>query len=40
MSAEKLSTLEDAAALVRDGDTVAIQNMATQAAPMALVSVS
>lgn len=37
MSAEKLTTLEDAAALVRDGDTVAIQNMATQAAPMALV---
>ena len=37
MSAEKLATLEDAAALVRDGDTVAIQNMATQAAPMALV---
>ncbi|MCY4036706.1 MAG: CoA transferase subunit A [bacterium] len=37
MSAEKLTTLEEAAALVRDGDTVAIQNMATQAAPMALV---
>ena len=37
MSAEKLTTLAEAAALVRDGDTVAIQNMATQAAPMALV---
>lgn len=37
MSAEKLTTLEEAAGLVRDGDTVAILNMATQAAPMALV---
>lgn len=37
MSAEKLTSLAEAAALVRDGDTVAIQNMATQAAPMALV---
>ncbi len=37
MSAEKLTTLSAAAELVRDGDNVAIQNMATQAAPMALV---
>ena len=37
MSVEKLTSLEQAAGLVRDGDTVAIQNMATQAAPMALV---
>ncbi|WP_419919510.1 CoA transferase subunit A [Candidatus Poriferisocius sp.] len=37
MSVEKLTTLAEAGALVRDGDTVAIQNMATQAAPMALV---
>jgi len=34
---EKVTTLEQAVALVRDGDTVALQNMATQAAPMALV---
>jgi len=34
---EKLTTLEQAIALVDDGDVVALQNMATQAAPMALV---
>jgi len=34
---EKVTTLEQATALVRDGDIVALQNMATQAAPMALV---
>lgn len=34
---EKLTTLEQAIALVRNGDIVALQNMATQAAPMALV---
>ncbi len=34
---EKLTTLAQAAALVNDGDVVALQNMATQAAPMALV---
>ena len=33
----KVMTLEDAARLVEDGDVVALQNMATQAAPMALV---
>ena len=33
----KQATLAEAAALVSDGDTVALQNMATQAAPMALV---
>jgi glutaconate CoA-transferase subunit A len=33
----KLTTLEQAIALVNDGDVVALQNMATQAAPMALV---
>ena len=33
----KVMTLEDAAGLVEDGDVVALQNMATQAAPMALV---
>ena len=33
----KQATLPEAAALVSDGDTVALQNMATQAAPMALV---
>ena len=34
---EKLASLGDAAALVSDGDTVALQNMATQLAPMAMV---
>lgn len=34
---EKLTSLEAAAGLVEDGDLVALQNMATQAAPMALV---
>jgi glutaconate CoA-transferase subunit A len=34
---EKLTTLQNAIALVNDGDVVALQNMATQAAPMALV---
>ena len=34
---EKLTTLDQAIALVNDGDVVALQNMATQAAPMALV---
>lgn len=33
----KVRTLEEAAGLVGDGDVVALQNMATQAAPMALV---
>jgi glutaconate CoA-transferase subunit A len=33
----KLTTLDKAIALVNDGDVVALQNMATQAAPMALV---
>jgi len=33
----KVMTIEDAAALVEDGDVVALQNMATQAAPMAIV---
>lgn len=33
----KQATLPEAAALVADGDVVALQNMATQAAPMALV---
>lgn len=33
----KIATLSEAAALVHDGDVVALQNMATQAAPMALV---
>ncbi len=33
----KLKTLPEAAALVRDGDLVALQNMATQSAPMAMV---
>jgi glutaconate CoA-transferase subunit A len=33
----KLTTLADAIALVNDGSVVALQNMATQAAPMALV---
>ncbi len=34
---EKLTTPEAALAMVSDGDVVALQNMATQAAPMALV---
>lgn len=34
---DKVRSLEEAAALVSDGDVVALQNMATQAAPMALV---
>jgi glutaconate CoA-transferase subunit A len=34
---EKLTTLEQAISLVNDQDVVALQNMATQAAPMALV---
>ena len=34
---EKVTTLEDAIGLINDGDIVALQNMATQAAPMALV---
>jgi len=34
---DKVATLTDAIALVQDGDIVALQNMATQAAPMALV---
>jgi glutaconate CoA-transferase subunit A len=34
---EKLTAAHDAVALIRDGDVVALQNMATQAAPMALV---
>jgi glutaconate CoA-transferase subunit A len=33
----KIASLADAGQLVRDGDVVALQNMATQAAPMALV---
>jgi len=34
---EKVSTLEQAISLVGDGEIVALQNMATEAAPMALV---
>jgi len=34
---EKLTTISEACALVNNGDVVALQNMATQAAPMALV---
>ena len=34
---EKITSLVEAAELVRDNDVVALQNMATQAAPMALV---
>lgn len=34
---EKLTNVRDALALVRDGDVVALQSMATQAAPMVLV---
>jgi glutaconate CoA-transferase, subunit A len=37
MAQEKVTSVEDAIALVDDGDLVAIQNMATQLAPMALV---
>lgn len=37
MQEEKLTSLQDAVALVGDGDVVALQNMATQAAPMAAV---
>ena len=37
MQEDKLTTLEEAIGLVSDGDVVAIQNMATQAAPMASV---
>jgi acyl CoA:acetate/3-ketoacid CoA transferase alpha subunit len=37
MAVDKVMSLADAAALVSDGDVVALQNMATQAAPMALV---
>ena len=33
----KVMSLEGAAGLVNDGDVVALQNMATQAAPMAMV---
>jgi acyl CoA:acetate/3-ketoacid CoA transferase alpha subunit len=33
----KVATLEEAVGIVADGDVVALQNMATQAAPMALV---
>ncbi len=34
---DKLTTVQEAISLVNDGDLVALQNMATQAAPMALV---
>jgi glutaconate CoA-transferase subunit A len=34
---EKTASIEKAVGLIRDGDVVALQNMATQAAPMALV---
>jgi len=34
---EKLTSVAEAISLVRDGDVVALQNMATQAAPMTLV---
>lgn len=37
MAVDKVVSLADAAGLVADGDVVALQNMATQAAPMALV---
>lgn len=37
MAQNKVMTLEAAGELVSDGDVVALQNMATQAAPMALV---
>ena len=37
MALDKVVSLQQAASLVADGDVVALQNMATQAAPMALV---
>lgn len=37
MSENKVVPIDEAVGLVRDGDMVALQNMATQAAPMALV---
>jgi glutaconate CoA-transferase, subunit A len=37
MSSNKVMTLSEAAGLVNDGDVVALQNMATQACPMAMV---
>lgn len=37
MAVDKVVSLQEAASLVSDGDVVALQNMATQAAPMALV---
>ena len=37
MSRDKLVSIEQAASLVRDGDLVALQNMASQIAPMAMV---
>ena len=37
MAVDKVVSLSEAGAMVRDGDVVALQNMATQAAPMALV---
>lgn len=37
MAVDKVVSIEEAASLVNDGDVVALQNMATQAAPMALV---
>jgi len=37
VAVDKVVSLQQAAALVSDGDVVALQNMATQAAPMALV---
>jgi glutaconate CoA-transferase subunit A len=37
VAVDKVVSLPEAASLVSDGDVVALQNMATQAAPMALV---
>jgi len=37
MMQKKVTTLDEAIGLINDGDVVALQNMATQAAPMALV---
>lgn len=37
MAVDKVVSLQEAASLVSDGDVVALQNMATQAAPMGLV---
>lgn len=37
MARDKVASIQDAIGLIRDGDVVAIQNMATQLAPMALV---